>query len=149
MSIPSKVRLLANLTDEAYEKLINAMSMSLMHLKNEITETTYTLYISIPEDNHDDYNESGYIPDESLTANQLLRRNIETAQACFLLYYGLPFLKELILGSVMLNSQTFGKGELNPSDVKELAEMRKLFLNTGKQICTNMTLTGDVRLIVI
>lgn len=149
VSVKSKVAILSNLTDDAYLKLLNAMSISSTHLKNLLDSTTYATYLTIPEDNHDDINAVGYIPDESLTTNGLLRRNIESAHACFLLYYGIPSLKEVSLGAILFDKQTFGKGEYEPSDQMEIERLRKQYLSMGESICTDYTLSGNVKLVVI
>jgi hypothetical protein len=66
-----------------------------------------------------------------------------------LLYYGIPSLKEVALGAVLFDKQTFGKGEYEPSDQIEIERLRRQFLSMGESICANYTLSGSVKLVVI
>lgn len=155
MSVVTKATDLLMLTDEAKGRLNALLSQSAQTLENEIGSLAFQTYISLPEDADpftDDAHEipnPAYIAYESLTSDQKLRRNLETAQACFLLYHTITSSKQISAGAVLLTKATAGAGSLNPSDVGEIDQLRKMLWNKGIDLCNVYRSTGGMSVFVV
>lgn len=155
MSVIKKAQDLLLLTESSKGRMNALLSLSFQTLEQEVSSTMYSLYNTLPEDAEpytDDAHRTpnpAFIPYESLTENQKIRRNLETAQAYFLLYHTIVSLKEVNTRNVMLTKATSGDGSLNPTDVEDLDTFRNILLANGRRICLNYKTTGDVSVIII
>ena len=148
MSALKKAINLANLNAEAEEKIKQFVSHSATILRREIGDTVFTAFIAMPEDSLV-YGETGFVAYELLTSDQRLRRDIETAQAYFILYLAMPGLKEMELGSVMLDKISFGEGNLTPTAAGSVERYQRIFWKLAVDICTQYSDSGDIDFIVI
>ncbi|MDY0388746.1 MAG: hypothetical protein RBT65_16810 [Methanolobus sp.] len=139
---------IANLNEDAQGKIIQFTSVSASTLKNQLGETIFEQYIALPEDGLVPGDE-GFVEYPLLTTEQKMRRDLETAQAYFLLYFAVPGLKEFSLGEVTLDRATFGEGQLVPSQSTSLERYQKMFWNMATKFCDKYTSTGDISVSVI
>lgn len=155
MSVLRKATDILMLTESAKGRMNALLSQSMQTLEKEISASIYTLYNTLPEDADpylDDEHETpnpAFVPYQSLTENQKLRRNIETAQAYFLLYHTIMSSKEINTKNVMLTRAVSGDGSLNPSDITEIDSFRKMLYNEGVIRCNEYKSTGDITVIVV
>lgn len=148
MSVIKKAINLANLKKEAQEKIKQYLSNSASTLRKEIGLTMFAKYNTLPDDEFV-YGETGYVGYENLTDDQKLRRDLETAQAYFVLYFAVPGLKEFEMGSVIVDRQSFGDGDINPSTTSSLERLQKMYWKMATDICVQYQDSGDIGIMVI
>ena len=108
MSAIKKAVALATLKPSAITKINQYISISMSTLRKEIGSTLYARFLELPDDALI-YGETGYVSYELLTPDERTRRDLETAQAYFLLYFAVPGLKEFEVGAVTLDKFSFGE----------------------------------------
>ena len=154
MSVIKKAKSLLMLSEAAKGRMNALLSNSLQTLETEVSSSIYVTYNSLPDDADpylDDANTQpnpAYIAYDLLTDNQKIRRNLETAQAYFLLYHTVVSNKEINVRNVMLSKATSGDGSLNPSDMDEIASLRNMLFTNGQRMCSNYKTTGDMTIII-
>ena len=148
MSAIKKAVALATLKPSAITKLNQYISISMSTLRKEIGSTLYARFLELPDDAliHGD---EGYVPYELLTEDERIRRDLETAQAYFLLYFAVPGLKEFEVGAVTLDKLSFGEGELTPSKVNSLEQIQEIYWKMAIDICNDYSGTNGFGISVI
>lgn len=148
MSALKKAQNISQMDKTVKEKLAQFNSNASSMLKTRIGDTVYLEYLALPEDTLV-AGETGFVEYELLTADQRKRRDLETAQAYFILYLAMSGIKKLSIDSVFLEKATVGEGELNPADTASTMRLQKLYYDMAISFCDKYSATGDLSIIVI
>lgn len=148
MSAIKKAVALATLKSSAVQKINQFISVASSTLRKEIGSELYTRFLELPEDAYV-YGETGYVEYDLLTADERLRRDLETAQAYFILYFAVPGLKEFEVGTVALDKLTFGEGELTPSKANSLEKLQEMYWKMATDICNDYSGANGFGVVVI
>lgn len=148
MSAIKKVTHIATLDKGATQKIAQYTSVASSTLKTKLGDTVYTEFIALPDDSLVS-GEVGFVEYELLSADQKKRRDLETAQAYFMLYYAVPGLKQLEIKNVSLERAELGEGSLAPSSSNTVEAYQRMFWNLAISFCDKYSASGDIGIFVI
>ncbi|MCK9482257.1 MAG: hypothetical protein M0R38_10920 [Bacteroidia bacterium] len=148
MSAYKKAISMFNLKGEVKEKVKQYISPAQATLRKQVGESTFREFVNLPEDLYVE-GEVGFIPFEDLTESQLMRRELETAQAYFIMYYAVVGIKEFEMGNVALDRVSFGDGNLNPTGTISMERYQAIFWKMAVSACAAYTGSGDFGIIVV
>lgn len=148
MSAYKKTIAMFNLKGAVVEKVKQYQSPAMAMIKDRLGETVFREFVALPDDEFIE-GEAGFVPFEELDLNRLMRREIETAQAYFIMYLAVVGIKEFELGSVALDKISFGEGDLNLTGSISIERYQATFLKMGNKICSRYSGTGELGVIII
>lgn len=127
---------LSNLTDTAIAKIdSNILSNGARKMFDTLGSTTYTAYVTLQTNAVVVAEiEDGDWTFEDSTDDGRKLKDLELAEAYFVLYYVSLALRQVDINVFMTEMETWGEGKIDPIDIEKLLKFSDKYLNEGRII---------------
>ena len=129
--IKARAQNIANLTDDAVTKFTgDILASAAGKMEERLGYQAYGNYVKMFTENLYTSSTEYHL----LADGQKKLRNLETAESYYALYFLALALKEIDEGPVMSTSITFGEGQISPSPIGQLIDMKDQYKRAGDRI---------------